>query len=304
MYYDPQIVINIALAEVGYLEKETWDQLDDPTANAGDENYNKYSRDLAKVNFYNSSKKGVAWCDIFVDWCFYVAYGLEAALMLLCQTLRSTGAGCKYSRNFYKKKGQLHESDPLPGDQIFFWPKDRSDPEAVQHTGLVYKVDSTYVYTVEGNTSSESGVVWNGGAVARKKYRLNYERIAGYGRPNYGNPNETENTGDDDMAVNYGYVTSDNGKSVNFRKSPNTKASRITRHPDLDVGTQVEILGVEGEWTKIKYDNYTGYMLSKYITTVQTPNSEDAGSVDNLIMEIKKAINDLLIMVNNLETQI
>lgn len=182
--YDRQRVIDIALAEVGYLEKETTANLDDKTANAGDENRTKYARDLDAVNFYNGKKQGVAWCDTFVDWSFYEAYGLEAALKLTCQALGSAGAGCRYSRAYYKNKGQLFDS-PEPGDQVFFWPKDRSDPNKVQHTGLVYAVDDTYVYTVEGNTSGASGVVWNGGGVCKKKYKRTYERLAGFGRPDW-----------------------------------------------------------------------------------------------------------------------
>lgn len=54
------------------------------------------------------------------------------------------------------------------------------------HTGLVYRVDGTYVYTIEGNTSGANGVVANGGGVCKKKYRLTYNRIAGYGRPDWG----------------------------------------------------------------------------------------------------------------------
>lgn len=49
----------------------------------------------------------------------------------------------------------------------------------------MYKVDANRVYTIEGNTSSASGVIPNGGAVAYKSYQLNYNRIAGYGRPKY-----------------------------------------------------------------------------------------------------------------------
>lgn len=182
--YDRQRVIDIALAEVGYLEKETVSDLDDKTANAGDENKTKYARDLDALGFYNGKKQGVAWCDVFVDWCFYAAYGLDAALKLTCQYLGSAGAGCRYSRSYYKKHGQLFDA-PEPGDQIFFWPKDRSDPNKVQHTGLVYAVDNTYVYTVEGNTSGANGVVWNGGGVCKKKYKLTYERLAGFGRPDW-----------------------------------------------------------------------------------------------------------------------
>lgn len=184
--YDVNRVLSVAEAEVGYLEKANNKNLDGKTENAGDKNYTKYARDLDAIpGFYNGRKQGYAWCDVFVDWCFVAAYGRDAALKLLCQPTKSAGAGCRYSRNYYKAKGQLF-SAPQPGDQIFFWPKNAIGGPAVQHTGLVYKVDSTYVYTIEGNTSGASGVVANGGGVWRKKYRLDYNRIAGYGRPDYG----------------------------------------------------------------------------------------------------------------------
>jgi len=184
MTYDPKKVIAIARAEVGYLEKASNSQLDDKTANAGSKNYTKYGRDLDALGFYNGRKNGVAWCDQFVDWSFVQAYGLDAALALTFQPLGKSncGAGCKYSRNYYKNNGRLFD-DPQPGDQIFFYSSDKS---SISHTGLVYAVDKTYVYTVEGNTSSASGVVANGGCVREKKYKLSYERIAGYGRPPYG----------------------------------------------------------------------------------------------------------------------
>ena len=43
----------------------------------------------------------------------------------------------------------------------------------------------TFEYTVEGNTSAEEGLIPNGGTVAKKRYRLDDRRIAGYGRPDY-----------------------------------------------------------------------------------------------------------------------
>lgn len=185
MAYDKQRVIDIALAEVGYLEKASNAQLDSMTANAGKKNYTKYARDLDAMNFYNGRKNGFAWCDVFVDWCFVKAFGKEAALAITFQPTNpagNCGAGCKYSRNYYKSKGRLYDT-PQPGDQIFFYSSDKS---SIAHTGLVYKVDSSKVYTVEGNTSSSSGVVANGGCVRKKSYALTYSRIAGYGRPNWG----------------------------------------------------------------------------------------------------------------------
>jgi len=174
-------VITIARGEVGYSEKESKSDLDSKTANAGDENFTKYARDLDKVSgFYNGRKQGCYWCDIFVDWCFYKAYGASKARKLLCQPSKSCGAGCKYSMQYYKNKGRFY-TYPVVGDQIFF-----KDSEGdIVHTGLVWKVTGSYVYTVEGNTSSGSGVVANGGCVAEKKYTLKNNRIAGYGRPAY-----------------------------------------------------------------------------------------------------------------------
>ena len=175
-------LLEVALGEVGYLEKRSNSNLYDDTANAGYNNYTKYAKELdALGNFYNGPKNGYAWCDVFVDWCFVTAFGVERALDLLEQPKKSCGAGCGYSANYYKSNGQFH-STPEPGDQIFFY---NSSLSGMAHTGLVYAVDSNYVYTVEGNTSSDSGVIDNGGGVFKKKYERNYKRIAGYGRPDY-----------------------------------------------------------------------------------------------------------------------
>ena len=173
-------LLKIAEAEEGYLEKASNASLDSDTANAGSANYTKYARDLDAIpNFYNGKKNGYAWCDVFVDWCFVKAFGAEAALKLTCQPEKSAGAGCKYSAQYYKAKGQFHKT-PKVGDQIFF--ASNGEPN---HTGIVYKVDSSKVYTVEGNTSGASGVVANGGGVFKKSYSLSNSRIYGYGRPAY-----------------------------------------------------------------------------------------------------------------------
>lgn len=184
MAYYAQDVIKIAKGEVGYLEKKSNKNLDDKTENAGDKNYTKYARDLTNMNFYNGYKQGAEWCDIFVDWCFVKAFGKEVALAITFQPTnnkKNCGAGCKYSRDYYKQNGRLFDN-PKPGDQVFFYNSGKSN---TAHTGLVIGVDSTYVYTIEGNTSSASGVVANGGCVREKKYKLNYDRLAGFGRPKY-----------------------------------------------------------------------------------------------------------------------
>ena len=174
MSYDIQKVINIAKAEVGYLEKKSNSKLDNKTANAGKANYTKYWRDLA------SGMQGQPWCNCFVNWCFLKAYGEAAAKKLLC-----TDGGWSYytptSAGYFKTKRQWYTSKPQVGDIIYF-----KNATRIHHVGLVYKVDSSRVYTIEGNTSAGSAVVANGGGVAQKSYSLSSTSIAGYGRPNYG----------------------------------------------------------------------------------------------------------------------
>lgn len=181
--FDRRKVVALALSEVGNIEKRNALMLDDKTANAGSANYTKYARDLDAIgDFYNGKKQGYAWCDVFVDWLMVQCFGKEAALKLLCAKPKSSGAGCTYSLNYYIAAGRYHKRADKPevGDQIFFGSVGNSN-----HTGLVYKVDDTTVYTVEGNTSGADGVVPNGGAVCRKSYPRSYSGIAGYGRPAY-----------------------------------------------------------------------------------------------------------------------
>ena len=178
-------VIKIATAEVGYLEKKSNKNLDSKVENAGSNNYTKYGRDMHKI-CPSVMDFPAPWCDAFVDWCFYKAYGLTTAKKLLCGGFNDYTVA---SAQMYKNKKAWHSSKPQVGDQIFF-----QDSGGICHTGLVYQVDSHYVYTIEGNTSGGSGVVKNGGGVFKKFYTLNNSRIAGYGRPKYDTPKTAAQT--------------------------------------------------------------------------------------------------------------
>lgn len=267
MAFDPQKVIAVAKAEIGYLEKKSDSQLDDKTANAGSKNYTKYARDLDALGFYNGKKQGVAWCDVFNDWCFYKAYGFENMQKMTFQAKgkSNSGAGCKYSRNYYKKNGRLFDK-PQPGDQIFFYDSALDD---IAHTGIVVKVDNTYVYTVEGNTSSDSGVVANGGCVRDKKYKLSFNRIAGYGRPDYGITASTTTTTTttttetkEEAGKKYATVT---GGSVNIRSGDSTKYGKIAT---LKKGAKYEYVAssVSTGWHAIRYDGKIAWISNKYST--------------------------------------
>ena len=180
MAYTVEKLIAIAVDELGYLEKKTNAQLDSDTANAGYNNWTKYARDLHKAGYYNGNKNGFAWCDVFVDWCFYQLCDNNAkkAQDIICQT-GTLGAGVGYSLGYYKTAKRFYTS-PKVGDQIFFGTTDLA-----RHTGIVEKVTATEVHTIEGNTREESGVIPNGGGVYRKVYAINDPEIIGYGRPKY-----------------------------------------------------------------------------------------------------------------------
>lgn len=168
---DKQIVIDIAISQIGYHEKASNFDLDDPTANSGSGNFTKYSRILDSIEgFYNGKKQGFAWCDQFIDAIFVLAYGVNTAMELLCQPWGSAGAGCEYSAGYYKSKGQFYDY-PETGDQIFFY-----SGGGINHTGIVVAVNGTTVVTVEGNADD---------MVKQCSYAIGSDYIAGYGRPNW-----------------------------------------------------------------------------------------------------------------------
>ena len=169
-------LIEVAESQVGYLEKGSPDAEDSFTGNAGYNNYTKYGRDLVKW-IGSPFADGVYWCMEFVTWCFVEAFGIDEAKKLL----GGWTAYCPTAVNYFRNMGRFYTSNPQKGDVIFFYD---SEGDA-GHVGVVYDVDSSNIYTIEGNTSSSSGVVPNGGGVFKKRYSLGYSRIYGFGRPNY-----------------------------------------------------------------------------------------------------------------------
>ena len=245
-------LLTVAKNEVGYLEKASNKQLYDKTANAGSANYTKYGYEMHQL-YPTTMDYPAAWCDCFVDWCFVQTFGVEIATKILHRfddyTVNSSG--------YFKNNGEWYKS-PKVGDQIFF----TNSSGGICHTGLVYAVDNIYVYTIEGNTSSSSGVVANGGSVSKKYYKLNYNRIAGYGRPNYSLAEiKFEWT---EEAVNL--IGTINATVLNIRKQPTTESERIGQHSKDDVVTICA--KTSNGWYKVNYPNIgIGYIAGNYVIT-------------------------------------
>lgn len=152
-------VIKIAQSQIGY--KST-------------DKHTKYAKELDSYGFiYNGPKDGYDWCDVFADWCYIQAFGVEKAIEMIYQPKYGTGAGCTYSAQFYKNNNAW-SNKPSLGAQIFFGSNGNE-----QHTGIVTGFDTANVYTVEGNTRG------GGGQVTANTYNLSNSYISGYGIPNW-----------------------------------------------------------------------------------------------------------------------
>lgn len=170
-------VHSILSKEVGYLEKkdDTAKYLDDKTANAGYNNYTKYWRDLSNwgLTWFGAGGPDWSWCAGLQTWAFLNAFGKDLTKKML---LHLPYISCYTLGKMAGEKNRL-SATPEVGSIVLFYSKSAN----YHHTGFVYKVDSTYFYTIEGNTSATTAyVVANGGCVAEKKYSISGAKAAGH----------------------------------------------------------------------------------------------------------------------------
>ena len=270
-------LIKIEEAEVGYLEKATNANLDSKTANAGFNNFTKYWRDINDWGLfkYQSGWAGGpdwSWCAGLQTWCFVKAFGEDAALKLL---LHLPFISCYQMGLKAKAAGQLKD-DPKVGDIVLFWSKSKN----FYHTAIVYKVDSTYVYTIEGNTSAGSTVVANGGGVAKKKYAIASMKSSGHKffRPDYSivvkKETVTTKMSDSTKDTTTTKSTTTVKYTVNTKKDPlccrEKASSSSTVLGTFAKGTTVTLVKKGKTWSKVKGKatsgkTITGYCANSYL---------------------------------------
>ena len=243
-----------------YLEKKSNAYLDDFTKNAGDKNYTKFARD---VNSWNQPGcQGQPWCAVYQFWKLVRIFGLTKALQIM-------GGGfynCQSVTRHAKEKGTWH-STPKKGALIIF--------RNGSHIGSVSSFDTTYVYTNEGNTSSEPGVVANGGACRNKKYKLTDSAIDGYVWIDYGTVADQEST---ETAVQLSKTPKWVGKvtstELNVRSWPGTENPKIKKWPLLKKDNLIDICDTikasdNTDWYYIRIaGKYYGFVSSAFITRV------------------------------------
>jgi len=101
---------------------------------------------------------GVAWCGIFVSWCY-----AQAGFQLPKIGFLKGYAGCQTAVAYFKKVNQITK-DPVEGDIVFF---DWNADGRYDHTGLFVKwINEKEFQTIEGNTAV--GNDSNGGNVMKR----------------------------------------------------------------------------------------------------------------------------------------
>lgn len=161
-------LLELAKAQIGYQEKAGAAGLDDPDANAGQNSYTKYSRDVDSWGLMGC--QGQPWCCTYQFWLEAKTFGTEKALEHFCMTRQTyKGYHCFSTYQAFERKGRT-SSRPQVGALIVF---------TYEHIGRVTAVRNGRMYTNEGNTSALYGDR-NGGTVKEKSYALNDPNIKGY----------------------------------------------------------------------------------------------------------------------------
>ena len=217
-------LIQIAKSEIGYLEKASNSQLDSKTANAGENNYTKYWRDI-KPDY-----QGQPWCAAFVSWCMMKAFGLDTAKKLLkhwpyvyCPTMADL-----FTLN----------SNPKVGDIVIFYRNG-----TFTHTGIVIKVSGDRFWTVEGNTSGGSTIIANGGGVCQKSYYNSNLPGTKFCTPNYSLVKDTTPVSDSDTVKKQNtraYIAQIKKDTKCYTKSSKNSPSKL--FPKLKKGAVVEVM--------------------------------------------------------------
>lgn len=244
-------LIQIAKNEIGYLEKASNSQLDSKTANAGENNYTKYWRDI-KPDY-----QGQPWCAAFVSWCMMKAFGLDAAKKLLkhwpyvyCPTMADL-----FTLN----------SNPKVGDIVIFY---RNGVFA--HTGIVIKVSGDRFWTVEGNTSGGSTIIANGGGVCQKSYYNSNLPGTKFCTPNYSLVKNVTSVSDPDVVKKQNtraYIAQIKKDTKCYTKSNKKSPSKL--FPKLKKGAVVEVMkyvetdsaGLRWYFIRIPYPNDEGFVF-------------------------------------------
>lgn len=154
--------------------------------------------------------------------------------------IKGAGATSQYNdNNNWDVKGPIAE---MPKDKVCCVFRYDSKTKKMEHT-LLYDGQGHYIHCSNGV----------------EKCDINKYKATHYAIPK-GLYDENPPTPADPSK--YATVFADNGNPVKMRDKPSTTCMSWIQ---LKVGTQVEVLQKDGEWTNIKYNGRVGYMMTKFL---------------------------------------
>ncbi|MBE6687260.1 MAG: CHAP domain-containing protein [Ruminococcaceae bacterium] len=225
-------IIAVATTQLGYKEGNSSSQLGGTTAGSG--NYTKYGK------WYGINPG--AWCAMFVSWCANQA-GISTSII-------PKHASCDVGMNWFKNNGRWQYSKafggtytPKRGDLIYFGnnPNNLNDST---HVAIVTGVDSSKVYTVEGNKSN---------ICQNYSYSLTDDYIFGYGLPAYTSSGSTN--------TNYGtYIVT--ATSLNMRSTPSSSGTIVAV---LKNGDAIVVTQISGNWAYTTFNGKSGWCSLNYL---------------------------------------
>lgn len=153
-------VVNYALSQVGNKERSGNDDI-------------KYNDWYYNRSVTNSRRGQYSWCHVFVSYCANQC-GISTSII-------PKEANCQRGVEFFKKNGRYHtrasEYTPKVGDIIYL---STDGTSTAHHVGIVYAVDDTNVYYVDGNNTKKSPH-----RVAKSERARDAKDVLGYGNPAY-----------------------------------------------------------------------------------------------------------------------
>ncbi len=272
-------VIAAALSQLGYQEGSNSSQLGGTVG--GNLNYTEYWRNMVGGTF--SGGQPWAWCACFVSWSLYQGRATDQSNY--SDLYRNHIGSTKYiwkeiscsqwvnglsNAGYYKKSANRGGTyTPQYGDLIFF--KNSKGP---CHIGIVLYVKGGRVYTVEGNTSSGTGLDANGGGVYFKNYSLTYSSLHGYGVLPYKKV-------DASARIDYSGANPTTGLYMtNSLKYFYKDASLSTRYSwDIPKYRMIECVQVvSNSVLKVEYDGTVGYISNNDDRVIQLSSTGKGAS--------------------------
>ena len=229
----------------------------------------------------------------------YVSPGTNDARGIDCSGLfvkayRDQGASIYHGSNtIYRKycseKGKLTNVSQLkPGMAVFKW--NPNTPEKFddglgdfQHIGLVTGVNPLRIV----HASSAAGCVTTDTKLGKWAYWGWLKDVAKTDtQPIPDDPYEPTE-GDEEPMMEFATVIAESGSTVNLRSKARSNAALVERVP---IGARVEVLGICGSWTKVKFGSRTGYMMTKFLTAEEDQEPDEDLTLEERVTRLEHRV--------------